>query len=69
MELKKHRIRYKDGRVVEVDAEKMDVSGAFVRVLGEGGVVLHRYDADSVESFGFAEIPEARKPAPKMGTV
>jgi hypothetical protein len=59
--LKKYRITYKDGRTQEVEANSTRTTKEFI-YFEKDGDWIHRVAADSVESFGLADIPEPELP-------
>jgi hypothetical protein len=68
MALRQYKIKYKDGRTQEVEASSSKTTTEFIYFEKDGEWAL-QVAASSVESVGNADIPEARKPAPKMGAV
>jgi hypothetical protein len=59
-----YKIRYKDGRTQEVTAGSTRTTKEFIYFEKDGNWVL-QVAADSVESFGLAEVGDPSKPAPR----
>jgi hypothetical protein len=61
MATQKYKIRYKDKRTQEVQADSTKTTKEFIYFGKDGNWVL-QVAADSVESFGLADIPEPEFP-------
>jgi hypothetical protein len=61
MATQKYRIRYKDGRTQEVEANSTQTTKEFI-YFEKGGDWVLQVAAGSVESFGLADIPEPEFP-------
>jgi hypothetical protein len=60
-QLKKYKIRYKDGRTQEVEAESTRTSPEFI-YFQKDGTWVHQVAAGSVESVGLAEVADPETP-------
>lgn len=64
MALKKYKIKYKDGRTQEIEANSTRTTKEFI-YFEKDGDWIHQVAADSVEGVGLADIPEPTKRAPR----
>jgi hypothetical protein len=67
-QLKKYKVRFKDGSTQEVEAETTRTTSEFV-YFQRNGEWIHQVAAGLVESVGLADIPEPTRRAPRSAAV